>query len=157
MNSQIHEKTPNCNFNSIRIPKLQFHLLHAPTKVGGGPWYFHLSYKVKKSASCQNSGEGEAASLTPTPDATCLWCKHMVCSGVFAWSQQTRQLIDAQKLWMRHFGAKSCFTVHATNELIHWQRSMGRGSDEFFDICFVTATYMYIILWIGCFGRNLTN
>lgn len=75
----------------------------------GDPWYFHLSYKVKKSASCQKRGEGEAASLTPTPDATCLWCKHMVCSGVFAWSQLTDSSTRAQNLWMRHYGARSCY------------------------------------------------
>lgn len=156
-------KNPNCNFNSIRTPYLQFHCCRLLQKWrwggGGNPWYFHLSYKVQKSASCQKRGEEETASLTPTPDATCLWCKNTVCFGVFAWSQRTRQLIGAQKLWMRHLGAKSCFTVHATNELIHWQKSIGGGGglDAFFDICFVTATYMYIILWIGCFGRNLSN
>lgn len=124
-------KKHNCSFNSIRIPYLQFYLLHAPTKVEGGgganPWYFHLSYKVKKSASCQKSGEGEAAPLTPTPDDTCLWCKHIVCSGVFAWSQRTRQLIGAQNYEWDIMARNPTITVHATNELIHWQKIHGEG------------------------------
>ena len=148
------------NLTVTSIPYLQFYLIHASIKVKGGganPWYFHLSYKVKKSASCQKSGEGEAAPLTPTPDDTCLWCKHIVCSGVFAWSQRTRQLIGAQNyewtLWREILLLP--FTQRMNSSI--GRRSMGRGSDEFFDICFVTAKYMYIILWIGCFVTDLTN
>lgn len=117
------------NLTVTSIPYLQFHLLHAPTYKSGGetPWYFNLLYKFKKSVCCKKMWRGRSSPpVIQTPDATCLCClQSTVCSVVFAWSQRTRPLIGPQKLWMKHYGAKSCFTIHTT-AAVWMNSSIGR-------------------------------
>lgn len=83
-------------------------------------------------------------------------CTHGVLLIIPIW---TRPLIGANN-YECEILAQSPF--HPKEEISdasheHSQGSMGIGTNQFIEVCFVTTIYMIIILMIKCFERNLSN
>lgn len=151
---------PNCKLNTIQLKFLIFsffyYMLQLKSRGGGESMMF--SFFICKF--CSKKVVGDNASLQCYVPVICT----RYAPEYSLDPNWTRQLIDSQKLWMRPFMARSPafpfthrlkYQSKGLNDLILWHRSMERGLNACFDICFVANTY--IILWFEGFGKNVSN
>lgn len=101
--------------------------------------------QLKKSVCCEKKVGRQPIPHSHTPDGTCQCSVHTICSEVFSgfqfglvhWSTSKNYAWDILWREVLLYHSRNGWD-HSLNELFHWH---GRGSTEYFDICFAITTY----------------